>query len=52
MALAIFDLGNTLIAGDSDFIWGKYLIENNYVDGDEKLLQIAKDKNWQSISLR
>ena len=33
MSLTIFDLDNTLIAGDSDHLWGEYLIEHNYVDG-------------------
>lgn len=32
MALALFDLDNTLLAGDSDYLWGQYLIENNLVD--------------------
>ena len=27
MSLAIFDLDNTLIAGDSDFLWGEFLGE-------------------------
>lgn len=34
MALAIFDLDNTLINGDSDHAWGEYLIECGLVDGD------------------
>ncbi|PLA73734.1 HAD-IB family hydrolase [Hydrogenovibrio sp. SC-1] len=34
MALAIFDLDNTLIHGDSDYLWGKFLIEKGVVDGD------------------
>ncbi len=34
MALAIFDLDNTLLAGDSDYLWGTFLVENNLVDGD------------------
>jgi HAD superfamily hydrolase (TIGR01490 family) len=34
MPLAIFDLDNTLIAGDSDYLWGRYLIERGVVDGD------------------
>jgi HAD superfamily hydrolase (TIGR01490 family) len=34
MALAIFDLDNTLIAGDSDYLWGKFLIEKGVVDPD------------------
>ena len=32
MALALFDLDNTLIAGDSDHGWGEYLCEKGYVD--------------------
>lgn len=32
MALAIFDLDNTLIAGDSDHAWGEYLVEQGVVD--------------------
>lgn len=34
MALAIFDLDNTLLEGDSDYLWGMFLVENNLVDGD------------------
>ena len=34
MALAIFDLDNTLIAGDSDHAWGEFLVAKNQVDGD------------------
>ena len=32
MKLAIFDIDNTLIAGDSDVLWGEFLCERNYVD--------------------
>lgn len=32
--LAIFDLDNTLLDGDSDYLWGRFLIENHLVDGD------------------
>jgi len=32
MALAIFDLDHTLLAGDSDLAWGEFLAANNYVD--------------------
>jgi HAD superfamily hydrolase (TIGR01490 family) len=32
VALAIFDLDNTLIAGDSDVLWGHYLAEQGHVD--------------------
>ena len=35
MALAIFDLDNTLLRGDSDHAWGRFLIENHIVDGVE-----------------
>ncbi len=31
--LAIFDLDNTLIAGDSDHAWGEFLAERGVVDG-------------------
>ena len=34
MKLAIFDLDNTLIAGDSDCLWGEYLSECGYVDSE------------------
>lgn len=32
MTLAIFDLDNTLIAGDSDYLWGQFLVEQGIVD--------------------
>jgi len=32
MALAIFDLDNTLLGGDSDYLWGEFLVEKNIVD--------------------
>ena len=37
MKLALFDLDNTLIASDSDYLWGSFLCDNNYVDTDEYL---------------
>ena len=33
MALAIFDLDNTLLAGDSDHLWGQFLASKGMVDG-------------------
>lgn len=33
MSLAIFDLDNTLLADDSDYLWGQFLIEQGIVDG-------------------
>jgi len=35
LTLAIFDLDNTLLRGDSDHAWGRFLIENHIVDGEE-----------------
>ncbi|TCT22000.1 HAD family hydrolase [Thiobaca trueperi] len=34
MALAIFDLDNTLLGGDSDYLWGGFLVAEGIVDGD------------------
>jgi len=33
VGIALFDLDNTLIAGDSDYLWGCFLIEQGIVDG-------------------
>lgn len=40
MALAIFDLDNTLISGDSDHGWGQFLVEQGLVDP-----KLFKEKN-------
>jgi HAD superfamily hydrolase (TIGR01490 family) len=34
LKLAIFDLDNTLLAGDSDYLWGEFLVEQGLVDGE------------------
>ncbi|MDY6978537.1 MAG: HAD family hydrolase [Pseudomonadota bacterium] len=34
MALAIFDLDNTLLNGDSDYLWGRFLAEQGRVDAE------------------
>ena len=34
MTLAIFDLDNTLIADDSDYLWGQFLVDQGIVDKD------------------
>lgn len=34
MRLAIFDLDNTLIGGDSDYLWGRFLVEQGIVDAE------------------
>jgi HAD superfamily hydrolase (TIGR01490 family) len=33
VGIALFDLDNTLIAGDSDYLWGCFLAEQGIVDG-------------------
>ncbi len=45
MALAIFDLDNTLINGDSDHAWGEFLCEKGIVDVD--LYRRANDLFYQ-----
>ncbi len=35
MNLAIFDLDNTLLAGDSDYTWGQFLVSKGIVDTEE-----------------
>lgn len=32
MPLALFDLDNTLLGGDSDYLWGKFLVDRDLVD--------------------
>jgi HAD superfamily hydrolase (TIGR01490 family) len=34
MPLALFDLDNTLLDGDSDYLWGCFLAEHGIVDGE------------------
>ncbi len=45
MTLAIFDLDNTLIAGDSDHSWGQFLVDNELVDVDA--YKQANDRFYQ-----
>jgi HAD superfamily hydrolase (TIGR01490 family) len=35
MTLAIFDLDHTLLDGDSDYLWGEYMVANGIVDATE-----------------
>ena len=35
MRLAIFDLDNTLLGGDSDYAWGEFMIEQGLADAVE-----------------
>jgi len=49
MTLAIFDLDNTLLTGDSDYSWGQFLVRHNLVDleqyeqANEKFFQDYQD---------
>ena len=36
MNLVLFDLDNTLLAGDSDYLWGVFLAERGVVDPDHR----------------
>lgn len=46
MSLAIFDLDNTLIAGDSDHAWGEFLVEHGIVDAH--IYKTANDRFYQN----
>jgi HAD superfamily hydrolase (TIGR01490 family) len=35
VSLAIFDLDNTLLSGDSDYEWGRFLVQQGIVDNKE-----------------
>lgn len=46
MPLTLFDLDNTLITNDSDFLWGQFLVDNHIVDPaeyEQRNLQFFKD---------
>lgn len=45
MTLAIFDLDNTLLAGDSDHAWGEFLVDEGIVDAEE--YRKANDRFYQ-----
>lgn len=45
MTLALFDLDNTLLAGDSDHAWGEFLVQESIVDAEE--YQRANDRFYQ-----
>jgi HAD superfamily hydrolase (TIGR01490 family) len=42
VGLAIFDLDNTLIGGDSDVLWGQFLSERGYVDAELQAREHAR----------
>ncbi|MEA3413676.1 MAG: HAD family phosphatase [Pseudomonadota bacterium] len=35
MSVALFDLDNTLLGGDSDYLWGRFLVNRGVVNGEE-----------------
>ena len=45
-SLAIFDLDNTLLAGDSDHAWGEFLCANGHVDAQQH--QRLNDQFYQA----
>lgn len=45
MGLAIFDLDNTLLGGDSDHAWGQFLVDIGIVDADS--YQRANDEFYE-----
>ncbi len=45
MKLALFDLDNTLIAGDSDCLWGDFLSDQGYVDSEA--YQLGHEKYYE-----
>jgi HAD superfamily hydrolase (TIGR01490 family) len=45
VSLAIFDLDNTLIAGDSDYSWGEFLVQRRLVDAEE--YRLANDHFYE-----
>jgi HAD superfamily hydrolase (TIGR01490 family) len=54
MALSIFDLDNTLITSDSDYLWGKYLVDNRIVDAheyEEKNRQFFEDYEQGTLDI-
>ena len=48
MALAIFDLDNTLLCGDSDHLWGDFLVEQGVVDAE--IYKQANDRFYQEYN--
>jgi len=48
LALAIFDLDNTLLCGDSDHLWGDFLVEQGVVDAE--LYQQANDHFYREYN--
>ena len=45
MSLALFDLDNTLLIGDSDYLWGCFLVDKGLVD--KQLYEEANERFYQ-----
>jgi HAD superfamily hydrolase (TIGR01490 family) len=63
VSLAIFDLDETLLAGDSDYLWGKFLVDEGVVDREhyekenERFFRQYKEgclniREWLAFQLR
>ena len=50
MSLAIFDLDNTLIGGDSDHLWGEFLCDEGIIV-DRQSFQKKNDYFYQQYEL-
>ncbi len=48
MSLALFDLDNTLLAGDSDYLWGCFLVEKGLVD--KELYEEANERFYRQYA--
>ena len=48
MPLALFDLDNTLLAGDSDYLWGCFLVEKGLVD--KRLYEEANERFYREYA--
>ena len=54
MRLALFDLDNTLLAGDSDFEWAQFLIDKGVLDREvyearnQQFYQFAEEHGLES----
>ncbi len=48
MPLALFDLDNTLLAGDSDHLWGCFLVDRGLVD--RRLYEQANDRFYKQYA--
>ena len=50
MSLAIFDLDNTLIGGDSDYLWGEFLCDEGIIS-DRQSFEKKNDYFYQQYEL-